>query len=75
MHYDQELDTSGMNCPLPILHTKRILSTMTKAQILRIICTDPGSVKDFEAFARQTGNKIVEFSERDGKYYYTLEKN
>ena len=72
--FDQELDASGLNCPLPILRTKKALAGLQAGQILRIIATDPGSVKDFEAFARQTGNELLESSEQAGKFYFRLKK-
>ncbi|OQW93711.1 MAG: SirA family protein [Beggiatoa sp. IS2] len=72
--FDQELDASGLNCPLPILRAKKALGTLQSGQILRIIATDPGSVKDFEAFAKQTGNKLLESSEEGGKYMFLLQK-
>ena len=59
-NYDEELDASGLNCPLPILRAKKALNTMDSGKILRIIATDPGSVKDFEAFSKQTGNELME---------------
>ncbi len=59
MLYNQELDARGLNCPLPILRTKKALTTMNPGQILRVLATDPGSVKDFEAFARQTGHLLL----------------
>ncbi|OQY55557.1 MAG: SirA family protein [Candidatus Parabeggiatoa sp. nov. 2] len=70
--YDQELDASGLNCPLPILRAKKTLKGMESGQILRIVATDPGSVKDFEAFAKQTGNELLESSEEGGKYLFLL---
>lgn len=60
MHFDRELDVKGLNCPLPILRTKRALSDMSPGQVLHVLATDPGSLKDFQAFARQTGNELVE---------------
>ena len=60
MHIDQELDTRGLNCPLPILKAKKALSGMQTGQLLRVVSTDAGSVRDFQAFARQTGNELVE---------------
>jgi tRNA 2-thiouridine synthesizing protein A len=60
MNIDQELDTRGLNCPLPILKAKKALSTMESGQVLRVTATDSGSVRDFQAFARQTGNELVE---------------
>ncbi len=59
MLYNQELDARGLSCPLPILRTKKALTTMNPGQILRVLATDPGSVKDFEAFARQTGHLLL----------------
>lgn len=60
MQIDKELDTRGLNCPLPILKAKKALSDMRSGQILKVIATDPGSVRDFQAFAKQTGNELVE---------------
>ncbi|MBE9563292.1 MAG: sulfurtransferase TusA family protein [Proteobacteria bacterium] len=71
-NFDQELDASGLNCPLPILRAKKTLNGMESGQILRIIATDPGSVKDFEAFAKQTGNELIESGEEGGKYTFLL---
>ena len=73
--FDQELDASGLNCPLPILRAKKKLNSMDADQILRIIATDPGSVKDFEAFARQTGNELIESGEEDGKFLFRIKKS
>ena len=72
--YDQELDATGLNCPLPILRAKKALTELSSCQILQIVATDPGSVKDFESFARQTGNELLESDEQDGKFYYLLRK-
>ena len=60
MHVHKELDARGLNCPLPILKAKKALADMTTGQVLRVISTDPGSVRDFQAFAKQTGNELVE---------------
>jgi tRNA 2-thiouridine synthesizing protein A len=60
MNIDQELDTRGLNCPLPILKAKKALSTMESGQTLRVTATDSGSVRDFQAFARQTGNELID---------------
>jgi tRNA 2-thiouridine synthesizing protein A len=60
MNIDQELDTRGLNCPLPILKAKKALSSMESGQTLRVLATDAGSVRDFQAFARQTGNELLE---------------
>ena len=72
--FDQELDASGLNCPLPILRAKKSLAALASGQVLRIIATDPGAVKDFESFAKQTGNALLESAERDGKFYFRLQK-
>lgn len=70
----QELDASGLNCPLPILRAKKTLAAMESGQILHIIATDPGSVKDFEAFAKQTGNELMESKTEDGKFHFMVKK-
>ena len=72
--FDQELDASGLNCPLPILRAKKALTGMESGKVLRIIATDPGSVKDFEAFAKQTGNELLESTEEGGKYIFFIKK-
>jgi tRNA 2-thiouridine synthesizing protein A len=59
MHFDRELDAKGLKCPLPILRTKKLLSEMASGQVLHILTTDPGSVRDFQAFAKQTGNELL----------------
>ena len=60
MHVDQEVDTRGLNCPLPILKAKKALATMQSGQLLKVVATDTGSIRDFQAFAKQTGNELVE---------------
>ncbi|MDH3872012.1 MAG: sulfurtransferase TusA family protein [Gammaproteobacteria bacterium] len=72
--FDEELDATGLNCPLPILRAKKALNGMDAGKVLRIIATDPGSVKDFEAFAKQTGNELMESSEEGGKFMFLLKK-
>jgi tRNA 2-thiouridine synthesizing protein A len=72
--FDQELDASGLNCPLPILRAKKALSAMQSGQILHVIATDPGSVKDFDAFAKQTGNQLMESKEEGGKFHFLIKK-
>jgi tRNA 2-thiouridine synthesizing protein A len=72
--FDEELDASGLNCPLPILRAKKTLGKMDGGQVLHIIATDPGSVKDFEAFARQTGNELMESKEAGGKFEFLIKK-
>jgi len=73
--FDQELDASGLNCPLPILRAKKTLNGMTSGQVLHIIATDPGSVKDFDAFANQTGNALMESKEEGGKFHFLIKKS
>jgi tRNA 2-thiouridine synthesizing protein A len=73
-NFDQELDATGLNCPLPILRAKKALGGMASGQVLHIIATDPGSVKDFEAFAKQTGNALVESKEEGGKFKFLIKK-
>lgn len=73
--FDQELDASGLNCPLPILRAKKALSALAAGQVLHIIATDPGSVKDFDSFAKQTGNVLLESTEEGGKYHFLIKKN
>ena len=65
---DQVLDAKGLNCPLPILRAKKTLAGMAAGQTLEILATDPGSIKDFEAFCRTTGHTLVE-QENDGKIF------
>ena len=72
--FDRELDACGLNCPLPILRAKKALTKMAGGEILRIVATDPGSVKDFEAFSRQTGHALLDSHEDQGKFYYRLRK-
>jgi tRNA 2-thiouridine synthesizing protein A len=60
MQANKEIDTRGLNCPLPILKAKKALAEMSSGQTLKILATDPGSVKDFQAFARQTGNELID---------------
>jgi tRNA 2-thiouridine synthesizing protein A len=72
--YDDELDATGLNCPLPILRAKKALNGLTSGKVLRIIATDPGSVKDFEAFAKQTGNVLVSSTEEGGKFMFLMRK-
>lgn len=72
--FDKEFDASGLNCPLPILRAKKALKDMASGEVLRIIATDPGSVKDFDSFANQTGNKLLESAEEGGKYVFLMQK-
>ena len=72
--FDSELDASGLNCPLPILRAKKAIAQLDAGQTLRIIATDPGSVKDFEAFCKQTGNELLESGEEGGKFVFMIKK-
>ena len=72
--FDHELDARGLNCPIPILRTKKFLTTVETGEIVRIMATDPGSVKDFEAFARQTDNELLGSTEAKGEFQFTLKK-
>ena len=74
MEFDNELDATGLNCPLPILRAKKALAGMSAGQTLKVLATDPGSVKDFEAFARQTGNDLLQSDEEEGKFRFFLKK-
>lgn len=71
-NYDQELDARGIACPLPILKTRKLIKDMSAGQVLRIMATDPGSVKDFSAYCNQTGNELVSSGEVDGVYSYLI---
>lgn len=72
--HDFELDARGLNCPLPILRTKKALNTMTSGQVLKVLATDPGSVRDFQAFAKQTGNALLDMTEASGEFLFLLRK-
>jgi len=72
--FNSELDARGLNCPLPILRAKKSLTAMNSGEILKIIATDPGSVKDFEAFCRQSGDELLSTDEADGEYSYLIKK-
>ena len=74
MQFEREVDARGLNCPLPVLRTKKALNDMASGQVLRILATDPGSVRDFEAFARQTGNQLLQQGEQDGTFFFLLRR-
>lgn len=74
MDFDKDLDARGLNCPLPILRCKKTLNEMTSGQTLKVVSTDPGSVKDFAAFAKQTGNELLSSSEAGGEYTFFIKK-
>ncbi len=71
----KELDTSGLNCPMPILRAKKALKELNTGEILRVTATDPGSVKDFEAFAKQTGNTLLESTTEGNSFIYQIQKS
>lgn len=74
MNFDKEIDTRGLNCPLPILRAKKALTELTSGQVLKITATDPGSVRDFAAFAKQTGHSLVDSGEANKEFFYFLKK-
>jgi len=74
MDFNRDLDARGLNCPLPILRTKKTLNEMASGEVLRVIATDPGSVKDFAAFAKQTGNELLSSSESGGEFTFFIKK-
>ncbi|MHB1213404.1 MAG: sulfurtransferase TusA family protein [Thiobacillus sp.] len=74
MNFDKELDARGLNCPLPILRAKKALAEVTTGQVLKILSTDPGSVKDFAAFAKQTGNELLSTAEAGGEFTFFMKK-
>jgi TusA-related sulfurtransferase len=74
MEAQKELDTRGLNCPLPILKAKKALAEMRSGEILKVVSTDPGSMRDFQAFARQTGNDLVEQETRDDEFIHFVRR-
>lgn len=74
MNIDKELDVRGLSCPLPILRTRQVLKAIEAGKVLKITSTDPGSLRDFEAFATQTGNELVETRQSNGEYVFVLRK-
>ncbi|MCB1931606.1 MAG: sulfurtransferase TusA family protein [Candidatus Accumulibacter sp.] len=74
MHCDRELDVKGLNCPLPILRTKKALSEMSPGEVLHVLATDPGSVKDFQAFAKQTGNELLSNAATSDIYEFYIKR-
>ena len=74
MDAQKEIDTRGLNCPLPILKAKKALADMPSGQVLKVLATDPGSMRDFQAFARQTGNELVEQSSADSEFTHYLRR-
>ena len=74
MNFDKELDARGLNCPLPILRAKKALTDMVSGQVLKIVATDPGSVKDFAAFSKQTGNALLASETVDKDFIFFMKK-
>lgn len=74
MNFDRELDARGLNCPLPILRAKKALTEMQSGQTLHIIATDPGSVKDFAAFAKQTGHELLSSAENGKEFEFFIKR-
>jgi tRNA 2-thiouridine synthesizing protein A len=74
MNFNKEFDASGMSCPLPIVKTKKALADMESGQVLRVIATDTGAVKDMQAFADQTGNVLLSNTEEGGKFVFFMQK-
>ncbi len=74
MNFDKELDAKGLNCPLPILRAKKALAEMSSGQVLRIMATDPGSVKDFAAFSKQTGNELLSTAEHGKEFEFFIKR-
>jgi tRNA 2-thiouridine synthesizing protein A len=74
MEFQKDLDARGLKCPLPILKAKKALSDMNSGDVLRIIATDPGSARDFQAFARQTGNALLEQSQAEQEFTFFMRR-
>jgi tRNA 2-thiouridine synthesizing protein A len=72
--YTEKFDATGLNCPLPILKAKKVLTTLTSGDVLYVVSTDSGSVKDFASFCKQTGNELLESTDADGKFHYYIKK-
>ncbi|MCM5677931.1 sulfurtransferase TusA family protein [Schlegelella sp. S2-27] len=74
MDIHKELDTRGLNCPLPILKAKKALAEMHSGELLKVVATDPGSLRDFQAFAKQTGNELVDQQTSDKEFVHVLRR-
>ena len=74
MDVHKELDTRGLNCPLPILKAKKALADMSSGQVLKVVATDPGSMRDFQAFARQTGNELLDQQTENTEFIHYLRR-
>ena len=74
MEANKEIDTRGLNCPLPILKAKKALADMASGEVLKVVATDPGSMRDFQAFARQTGNELLEQQTANDEFIHFLRR-
>ena len=74
MDFDRELDARGLSCPLPILKTKKSLNEIASGQVLKVVATDPGSIKDMQAFANQTGHALLSSAEEDKTFVFYIKK-
>ena len=74
MEFQKELDARGLNCPLPILKAKKALADMLSGEILRVIATDQGALRDFQAFAKQTGNTLLEHAEQNREFVFYMQR-
>ena len=74
MHFDRELDARGLSCPLPILRTKKTLSEMASGEVLHVLTRAPGSLRDFQVFAKQTGNALLSTAEADSVFEFFLQR-
>jgi tRNA 2-thiouridine synthesizing protein A len=74
MDFDKELDARGLNCPLPILRTKKALGDLQSGQVLKVLATDPGAVKDFQTFSKQTGHELLSHAEANREFTFFMRK-
>ncbi|HEX8604375.1 MULTISPECIES: sulfurtransferase TusA family protein [Telluria group] len=74
MEFHKEIDARGLNCPLPILKAKKALAELESGQVLRIVATDPGSVRDFQAFAKQTGNPLLSHVQQGAEFTFLMQR-
>jgi tRNA 2-thiouridine synthesizing protein A len=74
MEFHKEIDARGLNCPLPILKAKKALAELESGQVLRIVATDPGSVRDFQAFAKQTGNPLLSHIQQGAEFTFLMQR-
>ena len=75
MNITQQIDARGLNCPLPILKAKKAIASVSTGEVIKILATDPGSVKDMQAFCSQTGNELLESNQEDGAFVFLLKKH